>query len=210
VRIGVFSDIHANLYGLQKALDLLDSEQVEQILCAGDLVDPEPNADAVVELLRQRAIPCVMGNHDQAVTDYQDSIYQPGESGDPMLFNDVTIKYLKALPLAQSFTFGNIRVTLAHGIPWKNTVYAFPESDSDFFGRIATVAQSDVVILGHTHVPMCIQADSTWIVNPGSVDGNRRQTIQTCAVIDLSPFYVRIFDINTRKVVRTCGKNGSG
>ncbi len=209
MRIGTISDIHANLNALQRAFRLFETLHVETILCAGDLVDIEPDADAVVDLMRRRSIPCVRGNHDQEALEYQAWIRKAYALDDPRikedLFSQNTIDYLAALPLTQFCTFGDTRVLVAHGVPWRNTFYLFPDNPPEQFEEVALEAQADVVILGHTHVPMCVHVNNTWIVNPGSVDGNRPEDNQTCAVIDLSPFAVQVFDINTHKIVRTCG-----
>lgn len=41
MKIGLLSDIHGDLDGLRKALKLPDSFGVEQLVCAGDMVEKE-------------------------------------------------------------------------------------------------------------------------------------------------------------------------
>ena len=62
--IAVISDIHANLPALQAVFGEIDGLGIKRILCCGDVVGYGPHPRECVELLRQRNIPCVLGNHD--------------------------------------------------------------------------------------------------------------------------------------------------
>ena len=64
MKIGVISDIHANIYGLQAVLYELREKRVELILCAGDVVGYYPFVNEVCDLVRQWEIVTVKGNHD--------------------------------------------------------------------------------------------------------------------------------------------------
>jgi diadenosine tetraphosphatase ApaH/serine/threonine PP2A family protein phosphatase len=62
--VAVISDIHANLPALEAVLDEIDGLGIGHILCCGDIVGYGPHPRECVELLRERKIPSVMGNHD--------------------------------------------------------------------------------------------------------------------------------------------------
>jgi len=62
--IAVISDIHANLPALEAVIREIDELGIAHILCCGDVVGYGPHPRECVELLRQRNIPCVLGNHD--------------------------------------------------------------------------------------------------------------------------------------------------
>ncbi len=64
MKIGIFSDVHGHLEELKKTLALLKSLEVDEMICAGDLVDKGTQSDEVVALMQESAIPCVQGNHD--------------------------------------------------------------------------------------------------------------------------------------------------
>lgn len=207
MKIGLLSDIHANLPALNAALGLLQAERPDVILCAGDLVDGGGHEDDVVAIIRERAIPCVLGNHDHAVILHQEWLDKSGPDGNRRkhVFAPETMAYLQALPRTRRFRFEDVELLLAHGTPNGRFMYLYPNNPDAHFKEVVVDANADVVILGHTHVPMCRQVDGTWIVNPGSVDGNRDTFTQTCAILELTPFSVSIFDVKTRKVIRTCG-----
>ena len=67
MKLGLISDIHGNLHALEQVLLELEEQQVQLILCAGDLVCYGAFPNEVLELLRQKSIPTVLGNYDAAV-----------------------------------------------------------------------------------------------------------------------------------------------
>lgn len=62
--VALISDIHANLPALEAVLAEIDDLGIERILCCGDIVGYGPHPRECVELIRQRKIPSVLGNHD--------------------------------------------------------------------------------------------------------------------------------------------------
>lgn len=65
--IAFISDIHANLPALQAVLEDIAKQGVKQIFCLGDVVGYGGQPMECVELLRERGIPCLKGNHDAMV-----------------------------------------------------------------------------------------------------------------------------------------------
>lgn len=65
MRTAIISDIHGNYAGLQAVLADIKQQQCDHTLCLGDLVDGGEQSIEVVQLVRQRAIPVVQGNHDE-------------------------------------------------------------------------------------------------------------------------------------------------
>lgn len=66
MRILVLSDIHANLVALETVLSATEGAY-DRIWCLGDVVGYGPRPNECVEIVRERAAVCVMGNHDWAV-----------------------------------------------------------------------------------------------------------------------------------------------
>ncbi len=56
MKIGIISDIRSDAIALRKALDLLRAEGVDQIVCAGDLVNKGGDSEGVVRLIQSEAI----------------------------------------------------------------------------------------------------------------------------------------------------------
>ena len=62
MRIGIVSDIHGNARGLALALERMGT--VDELLCAGVMVEEFRFSNETVEILRDRDAKCVLGNHD--------------------------------------------------------------------------------------------------------------------------------------------------
>src|SRR5919205_3252314 len=64
----VISDIHGNLEALEAVLsDVPDG--IERIYCLGDVIGYGANPNECCDLVREREMPLITGNHDLAVTD---------------------------------------------------------------------------------------------------------------------------------------------
>lgn len=65
-QIAVISDVHGNLDALEAVLADIDERGVERILCLGDNIGYGPEPEGVIERIRSRGIPSVIGNHELA------------------------------------------------------------------------------------------------------------------------------------------------
>jgi putative phosphoesterase len=197
VKIGIFSDIHGSFTGLQRAFALMKMLRVDQIICAGDLVEGEPNNDAVVEAIIEAGIPCVQGNHDHAARGTSDWLLQnPGQwAMEPL--KTTSLDYLDALPLMLRFGWEGARVLLTHSSPWDQVTYVFPNGSPQRLKRVASEADADIVILGHTHMPMQVQVGKVTLFNPGSLRYGRVDNRRTCALLSLPDRSFTIYDVDT-------------
>src|SRR4051812_39288747 len=67
MRVGLISDIHANLPALEAVLSDIDDQQVDAVYHLGDLVGYGPWPNETVALIRERGIAGVAGNYDSTV-----------------------------------------------------------------------------------------------------------------------------------------------
>jgi putative phosphoesterase len=188
MKLGLISDIHGDLEHLEEALQLLQRHQVNQILCTGDLVYGASQPDAVVDVIRELAIPTTLGNHDEDTVDEK--------------LSPENKTFLAQLPLIQRFIFEGKSLLLTHATPWSNSIHLFSQSSLPLFRRVIDEAQADCVIFGHTHEPMKAQIDNVWLFNPGSVYRNRFEDTQTCAVLSLPDFAYTVYDLQYGEPVR--------
>jgi len=66
MRIGLISDVHANLPALEAVIAALSKRGIERVICCGDLVDYAPWPIEVIARLREMDVLSVQGNHDAA------------------------------------------------------------------------------------------------------------------------------------------------
>src|SRR4051794_13573121 len=67
MRIGLVSDVHANLFALRAAIARLRADGVDAWVCAGDLVGYGPHPDECVETVAALGPTCGAGNHELMV-----------------------------------------------------------------------------------------------------------------------------------------------
>ena len=67
--IALIADIHGNLAALDAVLDALTREQLDQIVCLGDVAATGPQPREVLQRLRALECPVVMGNADAELLD---------------------------------------------------------------------------------------------------------------------------------------------
>jgi predicted phosphodiesterase len=75
MRFAIISDIHANIQSLSRVLERCEREDVDEIICLGDVVGYGGNPNECCELLRERCTVVLMGNHDAATVGVMDADY---------------------------------------------------------------------------------------------------------------------------------------
>jgi len=75
MKIGVISDIHANLEALESVLKSIETDRVDKIVCLGDIVGYGASPKECCEIIMSVCDVCVVGNHDAAVTERMDYSY---------------------------------------------------------------------------------------------------------------------------------------
>lgn len=190
MKLAFLSDIHANLHALEAAWADLESRRPEAVYCLGDLVGYGAFPDAVVDFIRRRDIPTVMGNYDDGVGFEQDDcgcVYrdpQDDHRGRLSLrwtqanTTPETKAFLRGLPLQIRLEGQRPRLLLVHGSPRKINEYLYQDRPQATFERIAALAGCEVLLFGHTHLPYQKSIAGTLFVNAGSVgkpkDGDPR------------------------------------
>jgi len=185
MQLGIISDIHANLSALETAIHLLESHNVDQIICAGDLVERGHDDDAVIQLIQDKGIDCVRGNHDD------NAILKRNLAQE-------SLHFLHNQPLKRHYELGGVRILLAHGTPTSNTDALFPLTMGIRFKKIAKSTKTDVIIVGHTHMPMRVKVrlENTYFFNAGSLyTGGKRGGSGTCAVLSLPDCDFRVYQL---------------
>jgi putative phosphoesterase len=159
-RLGIISDVHGDFASLQAALEQLDALGVDQVVCAGDLLDWGPSPGRCIELLASRGIACVRGNHDYVDTG--------GDLFDtPVFLSGAAVAFLDSLPRRWERTIAGVRVAVWHASPGDQMRGIHAGSTN--VGAITAAADADVLVVGHTHAPMRLESEGGLIVNPGSV-----------------------------------------
>jgi diadenosine tetraphosphatase ApaH/serine/threonine PP2A family protein phosphatase len=120
MRIGVFSDVHANLEALLAVWAAYQREKPDKIYCLGDVVGYGANPLECTQIVRSIAEVTIMGNHDAAVSGCMDYSYYY-EAARQVLdvhaagLSDGDKGWLRRLPYKHELS--DIEVLLCHGSP---------------------------------------------------------------------------------------------
>ncbi|WP_322818733.1 YfcE family phosphodiesterase [Tepidiforma sp.] len=202
MRLGIVSDIHCNIQGLERALDLM--APFDQLWCAGDSVFQFRWSNEVVRRLRDLQAVVVLGNHEETLLgpDGQRALSNPKVDQD-------LVAWLRQQPYRTERIIDGKKVVMTHGSPWEPWKdYHYPHEP--IWARAAEL-DCDTLIVGHTHYKMALRVGSVLVINPGSAGDPRdhRNDFQlSCATWDTTTGEVVFYDYPdpTRHFVRHSGE----
>ncbi len=197
MRVAILSDIHANRQALEAVLEAIDAAAIDQLWCLGDLVGYGADPNDCVNLMREHASLCLVGNHDLAVTgELRLDEFSRGAAVTMRwtldVIGDEELQWLSTLPSSGAAE----QVGLFHGSPrdpvWEYVISALL-ADLCF-----DTMRTRIGLIGHSHVALAFHRTETelatgdarrdgdsadtssdrWLLNPGSVgqprDGDPR------------------------------------
>jgi len=220
VRTAVISDIHANLEALQAVLDHIDTQNVDRIICLGDILGYGPSPVECVDLVAERCEWSLMGNHDFGVlyepTNFnvaaEQAAYWSREQFEQESDNGMSAKRweflsrLRVRVLEDDFLY-------VHGTPRRPiNEYLFPEDALNSPVKMQQIFElvDKYALVGHTHVPGVftdepdfyppddldgvykLEGEDKAIINPGSV-GQPRDLDPRASYIIIEDDCVRFF-----------------
>lgn len=178
VKLGIVSDIHGNLVGLQEALVAMGP--VDELLCLGDSIYQYRFSNEVITLLKTVSARMILGNHEEVFLSEKGSQAREQDGVDQDL-----VGFLTDQPHRRMLTYGRKKVLMIHSTPWEpRGEYIYPHN-----AKLALFAEAgaDFVLYGHTHAQVVRRIGGVVVVNPGSA-GEGRYTSDgltlSCAVLD--------------------------
>ena len=154
MRIGIISDVHANLEALTEALSALDRQHPDRVLCLGDVVGYGASVNECCELVRKRSEVTLLGNHDAAVAGRMDYSFYYDAARHALDWTAARIdpdhlEWLRSLPHAHRID--NVQFT--HGNPVTPEAYEYVfaiEQARELVPHVGELA--DVNFIGHSHL----------------------------------------------------------
>ena len=199
MRVAVFSDVHGNMHALDAVLTDIARQDVDRLICLGDLVGYGAFPNEVIQTLRERDIATIMGNYDDGVGfdrgDCGCAYRTPAdrERGNQSLLwtqqqvSDENKAFLRGLPLHLAIEVHGLKVRFVHGSPRRINEYLFEDRPPASFERTLDAAGADVLVCGHTHIPYHRIFGGRHVVNDGSVGKPKHGDPRACyAVLELN------------------------
>jgi len=150
-RLAIFSDVHANYEALKQVLTDIDTQNVDELFCLGDLIGYGPQPQECCDLLHERDMIILQGNHEQGLINihHLHGFNQPARDAlrkTREWITEETYQWLVSHP--KSHVAHNCR--FVHGVP--------PHSVNDYIwkyekemGEIFKRYPEGVCFTGHTH-----------------------------------------------------------
>lgn len=176
--IALISDIHGNLAALEAVLAEIDARGIDRVLCLGDMGGYYAQVDAVCDLLRARAIPALMGNHDWYLAEgvpcpRSNSANRCLDHQRATMRAD-TLAWLQGLSPSAEWD----GIQLVHG-GWNDPLDEYLVPSRATFSALP----GQVFASGHSHVALTWRDGALRYCNPGSVgqprDGDWRAAFAT-------------------------------
>jgi diadenosine tetraphosphatase ApaH/serine/threonine PP2A family protein phosphatase len=164
MRVAVISDVHANYHALEAVLKEIDAARVEAVWCLGDTVGYGPRPNECCDLVRDRAVHCLVGNHDLvvlgelAVNEFND------EAAAAAIWTAEVLTAESRAFLASLKPYGEVEgVDLFHASA-RDPVWEYVLTEEAAKATLE-LSGAPLVLVGHSHIALAITAED------GRVDG---------------------------------------
>lgn len=186
--IAIIADLHANLEATGAVFEGIERRKPDKILCLGDLTGYNANPNEVVDEVRGRAIPCVMGNHDAACCGLEDPWFFRAAAKKAIethfeFLRDDNKRWLSSCP--EQITFNGTCLGV-HGSPSSRDDYIVDWLDAMRQLEYLNGRSINVCFFGHSHRPsffsekgssnnisagvvVQLQPGNRYFINPGAV-----------------------------------------
>jgi putative phosphoesterase len=196
LKLGIVSDLHCNIDGLERALEIMGP--IDSLLCLGDSISEYSFSNAVIGRLRALDALTLQGNHEEVFLGPAGVRARARPDIDRSLLD-----WLAARPHRHELKVDGKRILMVHSTPWEpRGSYVLPHSAAlERFGE----ADADIVLYGHTHRQLVRRIGRVLVVNPGSAGEGRdpRNGGQlSCAVLDTATEEVVVRDFPAMSVGR--------
>ena len=204
LRYAIISDIHANLEALTTVLDKIETLEVDRTVCLGDLVGYNASPNEVVDIIREREIPALMGNHDAVACGLEppwnfNPIAREAALWTRSSLTEENRLFLHALPTERSL---DDRFVMVHGSLQHRDQYIFSQDvvEANFELLKLRHRPMNIAFFGHTHYQITFEKrpggmagllervisllpDRFYLINPGSVGQPRDQDPRTAFAV---------------------------
>ena len=176
MRIAVLSDIHGNLAALEATLEHLESEDVDEIVVAGDLVNGAADSRACWDLMKSLGYPLLRGNHERYLFDLGTPNEQPEwrtERFGPVRwaarqFTSAELDEMRALPLCHAVE-GWPELLIVHAAPNSDNANIRPYTPATEVESHFAHCGASLVVRGHNHIGNWRRVAGLQVITTGSV-----------------------------------------
>ncbi|HHW97273.1 MAG: metallophosphoesterase family protein [Myxococcota bacterium] len=202
MKTAIITDIHSNIEALTVVLDDIDRQGYDRIICLGDVVGYGADPNACCDVIRERNILTLLGNHDAAVTGAMDEsyYYQGARNAIQWTRDKLTeenYRWLYSLP----YTYVEEDVGFFHSAPVMPSGFFYVVQNQEAMAHSQIVDRlKPISFIGHAHQVMVfainakqavlvkhtdikISNHTRYIANIGSVGQPRDRDPRACYAV---------------------------
>ena len=178
MQIAVISDIHGNCFALDKALEDIRQQGIEQIVCLGDAIQGGAQPGETVQRLRELGCPVVMGNADVWLLAEGEDTSEEHITEQQLAVRAWSLAQLSAQDKAFILQFQpTIEIALEagqkllcfHGSPHSFNNIILPNTSDDALNQLLAGFDATWFTGGHTHTQQLRRLEKATYFNPGSI-----------------------------------------
>ena len=187
MRIGLLGDVHQEDLALAWALGVFQEQDVDLVVCVGDIADGAGDLDICCELLESHGVLTVRGNHDRWFLAHE--MRDLPEAAAPTAASPASRQWLAELPVTIDLDTPQGLALLCHGMGLSDMTGLAPDDtgyalESNLhLQQLLSEDRYRIVVCGHTHQPMQRTIGSLTIVNAGTLHRSYQPSV---SVFDLN------------------------
>lgn len=203
--IAIISDIHGNSTALQAVMAEIEKSDCERIISLGDVAGYYCKINESINLLRQKNVINIMGNHDYYLVN--NKLCPRSKSANDCLSyqrQDISLENLNWLKNSVQRIDSN-EASFVHG-GWKDTLEEYlTDVKRDYFKD----EKAKYFFSGHTHIQILKLFGTICYCNPGSVGQPRDNNPKAAfALFDGKKIYLKRVDYNIDEIAIAMEKCG--
>lgn len=222
MKIGIISDIHGNVKALNEVLKKLESENVNKIICLGDMIGGAPRSEDVVKKimeLKDKVI-IVRGNREryiidgipETVHDEKMKISQEQLERNEWVKKELSLKskkFIYELPKEVILKINGKNIYVSHypmkedGTFRKHIKEANIEENETMFSGI----DADVYLYGHTHKEIYNHRNNKLYINPGALGCPGNTNYAPYGILNINNNEIKYEQVYARYDVKEVIKN---
>ncbi|MGL5901743.1 MAG: phosphodiesterase [Cetobacterium sp.] len=171
MKIFVISDIHGSSYFLKKALEAFHKEKADQILILGDELYHGPRNPLPIDYNPKEVV--------EILNKYKEKIIAVRGNCDSEV-DQMLLEYPIMSDYSILFLNGK-KIFATHG-------HIYNED------KLPNLSDGNILIYGHTHLPLANKKDKIYILNPGSITLPKGGNENSYGIFEEDMFYIKNLD----------------
>ncbi len=176
-RLAIISDVHGNYDALRSVMQDAAKNGVTGYLNLGDMVGYGAYPEEVVTALSSDNVLSIAGNFDLKVVEFARTSAKPRVRSVKRAvvavaardLSGTSIDTLASLPPEIRLEIQGKRIIMVHASPLDPDEHLGPGTTDQRLAEIGKAADSDIILIGHSHLPFTRTVNGVMFLNPGSV-----------------------------------------